>query len=414
MSLQSGTLLSYRLVLLLLFPVLFTYTLYRAARDGGVTYLRQRYGFALPDATNRVWVHCASVGEINTANPLLELLQSRGHKLLVSTTTPTGKICLQNKIDLHTIHSYLPLDYRFCVNRFLDSLQPSALLLMETEIWPELISACKQREITVIIFNARLSEKTLNTNRWLRKVYKVALSRVNAVLARSAEDGNGFVQLGLDRHKLQTVGSLKFARSQQPAATQITKLRDYWLAASTHDNEELQIAQAWMEQGSSETLLVIAPRHPERRNAILRAFQSLTPLVQCRSETPVPAPNTRLFLLDTLGELPAFMPDAKLVFMGGSLISRGGHNPMEAAHAGTAILSGPSHENFREEFRLLQEREGCLIASNADELVTTVIKLLKDSHIRQSMGENAKALASEKSTIDQDYLVAIEKLLKQH
>lgn len=404
----------YRIYLRLLFPAVLTYTIYRTFKDGGFTYLRQRFSFGLPDYSGLIWLHCASVGEINTALPLLELMEKSGHKLFVSTTTPTGKLVLLRKNHTPEQHVFLPLDYRFCIQRFLNKLQPAALLIMETELWPELVDSCTNKSIPVVLLNARLSDKTLNTFNWLRTTYRHTLSQMTQVLAKNSIEAERYTQLGLGENKIQVTGSLKFAT----AAPQIISARvsiesSYWLAASTHEDEELRIAKAWLEQKRSE-LLIIAPRHPERRSSIKKQLLTLTKNLQLRSESENLLPETKIYLLDSLGELDSFIAAAKLVFVGGSLIDHGGHNPLEAAHAGIATLVGPSTKNFQEEFAVLESSAACIRIDNESALIADVNELLDNPDKAALMGSNAKRIAREKASVDRTYLTAIEKILTKN
>ncbi len=401
----------YRIYLRLLFPAVLTYTIYRTLKDGGLTYLRQRFSFGLPDSSDLIWLHCASVGEINTALPLLELMKKNGHKLLISTTTPTGKLVLLRKNHVPEQHVFLPLDYKFCIQRFLIKLQPTALLIMETELWPELIDSCTNKSIPVVLINARLSDKTINTFGWLRTTYRHSLSQMTQVLVKNSTESERYTQLGLSKNKIQVTGSLKFATTTPPINSARVSIKPpYWLAASTHEDEELRIAKTWLEQKRPE-LLIIAPRHPERRSSIKKQLLTLTKNLQLRSESEVVLPETKIYLLDSLGELDNFMADAKLVFMGGSLIDHGGHNPLEAAHAGIATLVGPSTKNFQEEFAVLESNGACIRIDNENALITSVNELLNSPDKADLMGSNAKRIAREKASVDRTYLTAIEKLL---
>ncbi len=412
-SLDNKTIALYRCVFLAMFPVIVLYTVYRAVKDGGLTYFLQRLGFAESEISNPLWFHCASVGEINTAGALIEKFRKSFPHLpiLISTTTPTGKRLLLDKKIENCRHAYFPLDYSFAVNRFLQIHKPQALLVMETEIWPEMFLRAGQTRIPVILFNARLSNKTLGSYKWLLNTYGSSLRSVLAVLAKSENEKNKFLQLGMDKQKLQVVGSLKFS-NQKPTISGNKSFinRPYWLAASTHDDEELRLCREWIDRERSE-LLVIAPRHPERRHKIVQQLKTVTPSVQLRSHVPVPHPTTKVYLLDTLGEMSAFMAHAKLVFMGGSLVPIGGHNLIEPALLGVTVITGPYMHNFEDECALLQSHSALTKIINEKELMDRVCILLDNAERRHSLAVKAKQLCESQTGVADRYFGKIMELL---
>jgi len=397
----------YRWVLKAVFPLVFAYTVYRGFKDGGWRYCLQRFGLERPKASHRLWLHCASVGEVNTAIPLLTALQEAGYALLVTTATPTGKLVLQGKQLPDIQHHYLPLDYPFAVSRFLESAQPRALLLLETELWPELIHHAQASRTPVLLINARLSARTLNTATWLKNVYRETLQQISHVFAKNAAEAQHFQTLGLSADKLQVIGSLKFATPPASEQAPPAWTQDYWLAASTHEDEEVRIVDAWLAIDRNE-LLVIAPRHPERRHTLRRQLRARSPHVQLRSEAAIPDTATRIYIADTLGELPTFIAGAKLVFMGGSLIPRGGHNPLEAARAGVPVLTGPSIANFADEYALLARDDAAVTVQNAEALVSAVTDLLNNPETCQQRGHAARNAAQQQGDVAHAYVSQIQ------
>lgn len=394
----------YQTALFSLSLIILLYTLYRSIKDGGPIYLLQRLGFSLPNNTaNSTWVHCASVGEVNTALPLIKALirDQPTTKFLVSTTTPTGKAVLLTKLPNNTTHFYLPLDFTSVVKRTLNKIAPQKLILVETELWPNLIQSCSTRKIPVSIVNARLSDKTMNTFSWLLAAYRHSLKSVSAVYAKNKNDGDKYLTLGLPTDRLHIVGSMKFAAPEHRVKT-LNNLPQtpFWLAASTHDDEELQIVTEWYKYKRNE-LLVIAPRHPERRHKLSNALATFGLSVQLRSQQQILSSDTDIYIVDTLGELEGFISEAILVFVGGSLIPRGGHNIVEATRLGKAVITGSSIENFDDEFQWLLEQKAIVQVQNTQELISEVCELLDTPSRRQKLGENAaRASASQSHVID--------------
>lgn len=400
-------LVRYKLILAAATPILFAYTLYRAFKDGGLRYFAQRFGYALPDNPGTLWIHCASVGEVNTAIPLLQrLLASQPAPLMVSTSTPTGAKVLSNALGKAVTHVYLPLDYTSLTRRFLKKLQPRALLIAETELWPVTICTSSEAGIPVLLFNARLTERTLRSPKWLAAAYASAIAELRCILAKSPQDAERFRTLGASFEQVEVIGSLKLARKHTAAPAAMNIPTPYWLAASTHDDEELRIAKAWLNT-KQDALLVIAPRHPERRDHIIRALGKAGIESSLRSQHPQPPPDCRVHIADTLGELPALIQNAKCVFMGGSLIERGGHNIIEPAQLGKPVLSGPDLSNFAEERRLLEKAGGLIVVHDETELAKAVSGLLEEPEKARELGERNRAACRDAAGVDERYLKRI-------
>jgi len=405
--------LRYRALLAALALPMLGYTVWRALHDGGWRYLCQRLGFGLPRLDRPIWLHCASVGEVNAALPLLGGLPARypDATLLVSSNTPTGAQVLAKRCGERVHHVYLPLDFRFATARFLRRCRPCCGLIVETELWANLYRAAADRDLPLAIVNGRLSPRTLGAGRLLRPALRSCLRNVDQVLARGEADAAGFRLLGAPAERVRVVGNLKFAAAAQPvAATPRPIERRYWLAASTHDDEELQLAGLWQRLGRDE-LLVIAPRHPERREAILRQLAPLGLSLAVRSRGDAIAAGTQLYLADTLGELAGFIEHAELVFMGGSLIPRGGQNLLEPARAGVAIICGPHMENFADEMLRFCRAAAVRQLGGAAELPGLLDDLLDDAAQRAELGRRAQAVVRRESGVGRAYLDALQPLL---
>ncbi len=390
--------LRYRVLIVLLMPFIVLLTLWQAWKVRDKRFALHRLGFSyLTTHRSPLWVHCASVGEMRAALPLINQLRadSRFSPVLVSTATPTGgDVLLQQGWD-DIEHVYLPIDSKAAVKRAFKQLKPRAVLLMETEIWPHLINTARRLELPVAIINGRLSQRTMRTPEFLMPVYQQALEQVTLVLAKSDIDKQRFEQLGAPKPHVQSLGNLKFAALSTPTAAPANALqRPFWLAASTHHDEEKQLCSAWLtRQPSSTDLLVIAPRHPKRSARIQNQLKDLRLNFAVRSAGDEVNEQTQVYLADTLSEMPLWLHHAKVVFMGGSLVPIGGHNVLEPAAAGVPIVSGPHLHNFLEEAELLIPSGALHQADSAEEAIDYVNTLLANPDHSRVLGvEGFKAV----------------------
>jgi len=404
-------LLPYRLLLSLLFPVLALYTLRRSFRDGDRRYFWQRFGLQQPKLQAPIWLHCASVGEVNAAAPLLDALlkQHPNETFLLTTNTPTGQQTAQKKWGNKINFSYLPLDYSLLMRCFLKTTQPRCALIMETEIWPNLYQLCQQQQNPITIINGRLSPRTLNSHAVFQRAYQKALKNVT-VLAKSKQEGRHFQILGAPIAQIQIIGNLKFAPQKTPVTEEKPIQRPYLLAISTHHDEELRLTKLWqqIQPEYPNHLLVIAPRHPERRSQILQKLAPLQIKIATRSQKETIQKQTNLYLADTLGELNLFMPHAELIFIGGSLIPHGGQNLLEPARLGKAMLCGSHMFNFQQEVELFLAAEALLQVENEEELGEKIRELLDNPQKRQQLGNNAQNLMQQQGDVISRYLEAIK------
>jgi 3-deoxy-D-manno-octulosonic-acid transferase len=412
----GGTVLArllYSLLLYLLLPAVLLRLCWRARR--APDYARrwgERFGWVAPLSGPVIWVHSVSVGETLAAAPLIRHLLARHPRatLLVTTTTPTGSQRVHALFGTSVAHCYAPYDFPDAVARFLRRVRPTLLVVMETELWPNLLHACAARGIPVVLANARLSTRSARGYRRVRWLTAPMLRALTAVAAQTPPDGERFLALGLAPAKLQVTGNLKFdleltpALRAQAAALQRSWAgplnRPVWLAASTHAGEDALIlaAHAGILRALPMALLVLVPRHPERFATVAAASRRAGFRTAQRSATRaspddlIPA-DQQILLGDTMGELPVFCGAADVVFVGGSLVPVGGHNLIEPAAWGRPVLAGPHLFNFAEAAALLQAEGGLRICGDGAELESAVIELLTEPDYREQVGARARAVA---------------------
>ncbi len=403
--------MSYRLLTLLLWPVFLGYTIKIAMRDKSFRYLFQRMGFGCPRATQKtLWIHCASVGEVNTYIPLHRKLLEKfpERQFVITTNTTTGAATVARHNPERTQHCYLPIESASAIKRFLKTCNVQQCLIMETEIWPLLYRICKQRNIPISIINARLSHRTLNASGWIKSLYHDSLQNVSQILCKSETEYENFKQLGATESQLSVAGNLKFAeQGAQQSTVSIELERAYCVAASTHHDEELQLANIW-QQLDTDHLLVIIPRHPNRSEQIQQQFKAQQIAYAVRSKHEPITPDTRIYLADTLGELTGFMTNAEFVFIGGSLIPHGGQNILEAARLGKATLCGPHMFNFSDEVHLLKQHDGCLQVNDTAELRKAFQQLLDDPKLGRQIGGQALQAFNQVSDVASTYLKTLK------
>jgi len=353
-----------------------------------------------------VWLHAVSVGEVNAAAPLVNRLrmQRPDLRVVVTTITPTGSERVLALWGDAVTHVYLPYDLPGAVARFLDQFRPALALIVETELWPNLLFGCRDRGIPTHILNARLSARSLRGYRVLAPLIRRALASVRLVAAQSQDDARRFERLGAAPERVKVTGNLKFdipppqtAGFVQAFRGALGQDRPVWIAASTHEDEEAPVLEAHrlLRVAHPGVLLLWAPRHPERFRAVAQRAREAGLKVASRSVETWPQPDTDVFVIDTLGELTSFYACARVAFVGGSLQSIGGHNLLEPAATGTAILSGPQLHNFVDIARRLREAQAMRVVVDAVSLADALGALFGDEKARTAMAANAARLLEE-------------------
>lgn len=346
--------LLYSLIFYLAIPFILLRLLWRARKQAAyLHHLGERWGFYSAQSQQPViWVHAVSVGETHAAQPLIEGLKVRwpDHQILLTGMTPTGRAAGHEIYGAQVIQAYLPYDTPAAVNRFFDHFSPTFGVMMETEIWPNLIAVARRRSIPLILANARLSTRSAKGYEKISVLAKPAFSALSATAAQTAQDAQRLSQLGAS--SLEVCGNIKFDVTPPDEKLQLGQAwrqplndRPTWLAASTREGEEVLVLEAWHQLAMPEVLLVLVPRHPQRFAEVAQTLANAGINYQLRSKG-MPSTDTQVWLGDSMGEMAAYFAMADLAFIGGSLLPLGGQNLIEAAACGCPVLIGPHTYNF--------------------------------------------------------------------
>ena len=405
--------LLYSVVTLLTLVVLSPYFLYQALRHNKyVGSFRQRLGY-LPvslnlDGDDSIWVHAVSVGEVLAARSVIAELRQRYPRLrlFLSTTTLAGQQLARRSVsDIDGVF-YFPFDWTFSVRRTLDRVQPRLFVMIETEIWPNLLRECRRRRIATVLVNGRISYRSFPRYRLIRPFFRRVLADVDRFCVQGDEAARRLISLGADPARITITGSLKFdaleviptpgrGRERVLRFFRMSANRPVLVAGSTLKGEEEAVVRAFnrLRSGGSSALLVIAARHPERFGEVERLCRQEGLSTVRRTELPIDAePRADAVILDTIGELAEVYQIATVVFVGGSLVRAGGHNILEPAVFGKPIVFGPHMENFAEIAEAFLANDAALQVRSDRELEAAVLSLMGDPVRRARLGAAARAL----------------------
>jgi 3-deoxy-D-manno-octulosonic-acid transferase len=406
----------YSVLIVTFFLVMSPYLAWQAVRHRKyIGSLGQRLGY-LPisfnlDGEESIWIHAVSVGEVLTARALLPQLKERYPRLrlFLSTTTMTGQQIARGGLPHVDGVFYFPFDLVFIVNRTLRLVKPRMFIMMETEIWPNLLLACHRTGVKTVLVNGRISSRSYPRYRLGRPFFRRVLAHIDRFCMQSEESARRIIEMGADPDKVVVTGSLKFDSLDLPGAAtaadrgrnrvlryfRVSGTRPVIIAASTMKGEEEAVFEAFQRIRARvpEALLIIAPRKPERFAEVEQQARRAGWKTARRSELPVDAePRQDVVVLDTIGELAPLYQVATAVFVGGSLVDTGGHNVLEPAVFGKAIVFGPHMQNFAEIARAFVENDAALQIRNARELEHALLGLLNDPVRRARLGAAARAL----------------------
>jgi 3-deoxy-D-manno-octulosonic-acid transferase len=371
-----------------------------------------------------IWVHAVSVGEVLAAVQLIRELKAAlpGWVVAVSTTTETGQRLARERLPESPVF-YLPLDFRFAVRRYLRVLRPKMLVLMESELWPRLIDECGRGGVPVVVANARISDRSFPRYMRLRGLWRPFLERISLFLAQSDEAAARLVKIGAPAGRVTVMGNLKYdVQSREPS--QMTKRIGSLLhqarlvvAGSTLSGEEEMLLTAWpaIQKAVPDAALLIAPRHPDRFDEVLGLIRrSGYPFFRCSHLLLDAEPifGGTILLLDTIGDLASMYGIAAVAFVGGSLVAKGGHNPLEPAQFAVPVVMGSSFENFRGVVDAMLKEDAIRIVA-PERLGATLIALLRDRDDAKALGERGRAAFEAQSGATEGTLRALMALLEE-
>lgn len=354
-----------------------------------------------------VWIHAASVGEAASVLPLIEVLvrSNAWVHVLVTTGTVSSAMLMEQRLPKRAFHQYVPIDKQEYVDEFIDYWQPDLAVWVESEFWPNLLSATYQWGCPVILLNGRISDESFK--KWMKYpgFARQMIGYFDVVMPQSREDGHKFKEMGA--RAIRFTGNLKYGAPPLPydehRLAELKKMighRKVWVAASTHPGEEEAILEAHMriKEKLYGCLTIVVPRHP-RRGAALRDMMSEYCNVSMRSTNDRIMDDTDIYIADTMGEMGLFYRLADVVFIGGSLVPHGGHNPIEAAHLDSALVCGPNMQNFREIVNEFAKAGAIEFSRNGKELAHTVFELWHNPQKRVAMSRLSNKLVTAKQEI---------------
>ena len=398
--------LLYSLLLTLLLPLILTRLFIKGSSDNRY---RRNIGDRLgqitrPLGTIDVWIHAVSVGEVNAAVPLVTAFRKIHSRcrILITTTTPTGLDQVTAHLGDRVVHCYLPFDHPFFIARFLRTISPRLLIIMERELWPNIIHGCHKRSIPVVIANARLSQRSCNRYAYVLPLMRPALAIVSAVAAQTEADRSRLMTLGAHPDHILTTGNIKYDVTVSAKTIDTAQaMRQDWgrhrliiVAGSTHEGEEAVLLDIFdpLREHYPGLLLILAPRHPERFDAVFQLVKNRGFNTHRHGDgsTVVP-PAAEVHLRDTMGELPLLYAAADIAIVGGSLIEIkgiGGHNLLEPCAVATPVLFGRYISDFLEISHNIVERAAGIQVHDSNDLRDTLKKLLNDAALRNRMGAN--------------------------
>ena len=439
---------TYNILFTLVLPLIILRLLWRAVR--APAYARrwaERFGFVnlTPGqsacAGQWLWVHAVSVGESIAAAPMIRKLRTEHPELpiVVTTMTPTGSERVVDMFGDDVCHVYAPYDHPFAVQRFLKAFRPQLLVIMETELWPNIIHYSKASGARVIVANARLSEKSARGYEKFAKLGKPMLQQIDCIAVQGPNDAERFRRLGVQDQQLRITGSIKFEMDLPDSLEQKTRElralihgpdghreglqgeRPVWIAASTRAapgvgksvDEEVKVLAAFQRclQDIPDLLLILVPRHPERFRSAATLCTDLGLNVVKRSEQRAVSADTNVLLGDSMGEMLAYFSVSDVAFIGGSLVDTGCHNVIEPAALGLPVFVGPSQFNFQAICEQLQEAGALRTVANEDELAAAIIATLRDEDVSRRMGEAGQQfIAANRGALQRTCDIVLENL----
>lgn len=370
-----------------------------------------------------IWLHGVSLGEVVAATPLIEQLLAKQYRLLITTMTPAGSQYVQHKFAERVAHQYVPYDLPWCTKRFFKAWRPRVGIIMETELWPNLIHAAFQADIPVALMNARISDKAFQQYQKVGFFFKPVLERLRFIGAQSELDAQRYRDLGASPEAVAMLGNMKFDLISPPPLTeQLASFKSTWgshrpvfIAASTHDDEEKQLLDHLkrLQQAIPEIILLIAPRRPERFNEVFQLCQRQGWKTARRSQAHALDTSTEVFVLDSLGELLGFYQLSDYAFVGGSLVPIGGHNVLEPIAVNVPTLCGPFMQNSKTICTDLKKANALQWSSDVEDLVQRLIHLYQHPEENKAQTLHATAVLKANQGTVVKYISCVEQLINE-
>ncbi len=419
----------YSTIFWLIVPFLLCHLLWKS-RNNHKYRQRWRERFSYSDALSSwpgggVLLHAVSVGELNAARPVLEniLRHYPQTPVMITTTTPTASEQVCEWFGTRVQHMYLPFDLPQLMNRFIGRLQPRLVLIMETEIWPNLFAQAHRHGAFLAMLNARLSPRTANRYQWLSPLMTATLEQVNWLGVQTQGDARRLIDNGVQQAAIAITGNLKFdLQPNQQDKQRVLDLKSQlgerlvWTAGSTHDGEELILLQLFrdLQQHSPNLLLVLAPRHPDRAERVYAHCRQLgLRTVRYTHSQPIDT-DAEIIILDVIGQLLSWYGASDLAFLGGTLVPVGGHNAVEPAAMGCPVVVGPFRENIQETAMRLKQAQAAVLLKTKADLKPALLQLLSDSDLRQQMGLAAERLVASQSGGLEKTMQQLKSILEEH
>ena len=414
----------YTLFFFLCLPLILLRLLYRAIK--APAYARrwaERFALGGDVRSGGIWVHAVSVGESIAAAPMVRELLKRYPALPITVTcmTPTGSEQIRKLFGGQVGHAYLPYDLPWLQRRLLRRLQPKIGIIMETELWPNLVAEAGRARVPLVLANARLSARSARGYQRVGALVRPMFAALDWVAVQSQAEALRFIELGVGREQMQVTGSIKFDFRPDPQQVQQAQElrarwgsdRPVWIAASTHAGEDEQVLRAHRQVLDTlpDALRILVPRHPERFDSVARQVSETGFGMVRRSSGALPAADQQVLVGDTMGELVFLYACADLAFVGGSLVPNGGHNYLEPAALGLPVLSGPHRFNFTEISELLEGAGALQVVADETALAVAVQQWLQDSPARQRAGQAGQAVVADNQGALERLLQGIDRLL---
>lgn len=415
----------YSLLMVLLAPVLLVRLLWKARINPAYkSRIKERFGFYNQlESYYDVWIHAVSLGEVIAARPIIDALLTANYKILVTTTTPTGSNQVAKQFQTKVGHCYLPLDISFATERFFKAFQFQLGVIMETELWPNLIYSSYKHRIPLLLVNARLSENSLTHYQNIKFLMQNLLLKFDKILAQSELDAQRFINLGADPYNVVVAGNIKFDQNISIVESQLSNhCKELWggdrvvvIAASTHAGEEEQLLSALshLQTLIPSVILLIAPRHPERFELITSLSKEKGYITSKRSQPGSINFATEVCIIDSLGELLGFYQLSNYAFIGGSLVDVGGHNILEPIALDIPVFTGAHMKNFSTIYNDLKELQAIITVGNGMELADAIWDLHANPNKKLIQITQARSLLNKHKGALKTYTGIISSYLKK-